>query len=226
MTIPKIYIASKVRHAPKWRALRSSGVNIISTWIDEAGAGEPPFLMELSERCIKESIECDAMIVYAEAIDILKGAYIEMGAALSVPGKLVYFVGEVLPKHSAFSFYKQVSVVDSIDNAILCIMHDLSKPQSVFDADGCAKMASCRLEFNEYKGMLCLAEITDDMAWHWKEIIEKVPIVLATKFINYANRSVLFGSQKITAGEMRIRFNEWVVECAPEFKNPMNLKFA
>ena len=32
-----IYTASKTKHADKWRALRSAGYPIISTWIDEAG---------------------------------------------------------------------------------------------------------------------------------------------------------------------------------------------
>lgn len=35
----KIYVASKTRHAAKWKALINKGYNIISTWIDEAGPG-------------------------------------------------------------------------------------------------------------------------------------------------------------------------------------------
>jgi len=50
-----IYIASKSKHAPQWRALRDSGVPIISTWIDEAGEGETLDWTALWKRCIHEA---------------------------------------------------------------------------------------------------------------------------------------------------------------------------
>lgn len=88
----RIYIASKARHAHLWRELRDAGVPIISTWIDEAGPGETSDFANLWERCIHESAECDALIVYREYGDVLKGAFIETGSALA-SGKPVYAVG-------------------------------------------------------------------------------------------------------------------------------------
>jgi len=87
-----IYIASKTRHAPLWRDLRAAGAPIISTWIDEAGEGESADLNDLWRRCIVESCSCDTLIVYREPQDVLKGAWVEIGAALA-SGRPVYAVG-------------------------------------------------------------------------------------------------------------------------------------
>lgn len=87
-----IYIASKTRHAHLWRDLRAAGAPIISTWIDEAGEGESADLHDLWDRCISESKGCKTLIVYREPEDVLKGAWVEIGAALA-SGKPVYAVG-------------------------------------------------------------------------------------------------------------------------------------
>lgn len=114
----KIYIASKTIYAHEWVKLRNAGTNIISTWIDEAGKGESKDLADLCGRCIKESLDCDAMIVYSEVGDYLKGAFIEMGVALSVPGKPIYLVGPVLLSSSVFTYSPQVFQCTSIAEAI------------------------------------------------------------------------------------------------------------
>lgn len=87
-----IYIASKTRHATLWRDLRAAGAPIISTWIDEAGEGESADMHDLWDRCISESKACTALIVYREPQDVLKGAWVEIGAALAV-GRPVFAVG-------------------------------------------------------------------------------------------------------------------------------------
>jgi hypothetical protein len=116
-----IYIASKTKHADKWIELRNRGINIISTWIDEAGPGQTKDMAYLCNRCIEESIRCDAMIVYAEEGDLLKGAFIEMGVALAVSGKRIYLVGPVLPIGSAFTYGRYVYTATSIEMAISLI---------------------------------------------------------------------------------------------------------
>lgn len=105
---PKIYIASKTKHADKWIKLRDQGVNIISTWIDEAGPDASPDMEDLCKRCVDECLACDALIVYREADDYLKGAFIEMGVVLSKSNTPVLLVGPVLPEGSAFAFSNQV----------------------------------------------------------------------------------------------------------------------
>jgi hypothetical protein len=87
-----IYTASKTKHAHLWKDLRAAGAPIISTWIDEAGEGASADLHDLWDRCITESRCCKALIVYREPQDVLKGAWVEIGAALAA-GKPVYAVG-------------------------------------------------------------------------------------------------------------------------------------
>lgn len=87
-----IYIASKTRHADRWLAMRAAGAPIISTWIDEAGDGASIDLHDLWHRCISESCSCQTLIVYREPEDVLKGAWVEIGAALA-SGIPVYAVG-------------------------------------------------------------------------------------------------------------------------------------
>jgi len=79
-----IYIASKVKHADRWKRLRDVfGYPIISTWIDEAGEGQSNDLADLWRRCIWEAGTASALIVYREKDEVLKGAWAELGAALS-----------------------------------------------------------------------------------------------------------------------------------------------
>ncbi|WP_264045622.1 hypothetical protein [Methylobacterium flocculans] len=78
-----IYMASKTSHAPFWRQLRADGLPIISTWIDEAGKGETACFRDLWRRCVSEAATADYTIVYREPGEVLKGAFVEAGAALS-----------------------------------------------------------------------------------------------------------------------------------------------
>lgn len=88
----KIYIASKTRHAAKWRKLREKGFEIISTWIDEAGKGETKDFKDLAIRCINEAKTADKVILYSDNDENLKGALMEVGAALANNIR-VYVVG-------------------------------------------------------------------------------------------------------------------------------------
>jgi hypothetical protein len=96
----RIYVASKTKHAVQWRMLRQLGYNVVSTWIDEAGPGETTDRADLWLRCIAEASTCDLLILYREDGETLKGAYIEMGAALA-HNIQVMFVGF---KEPTFSF--------------------------------------------------------------------------------------------------------------------------
>ena len=108
-----IYIASKTRHADRWKALRAAGEPIISTWIDEAGPGESSDLNDLWARCIREASSCEVLIAYREPEDILKGAWIEIGAALAV-GIPVVGVGL---RDFTIANYEKITHMKSIGNA-------------------------------------------------------------------------------------------------------------
>lgn len=92
--IKRVYVASRTRYGERWRAtreqLKDDGIVVTSTWIDECEAGQSQDLSDLWRRCITEATEADFLILYAEDI-VLKGALVEMGAALShgVPVLLV-----------------------------------------------------------------------------------------------------------------------------------------
>lgn len=83
----RIYVASRASLPARpamWRQFRADGWPIISTWIDEAEAGQTDDLGELWRRIEREVTTATALIFYAEPDDIpLKGAYIEVGMALA-----------------------------------------------------------------------------------------------------------------------------------------------
>ena len=117
-----IYMASKTAHAPRWRSMRANGLPIISTWIDEAGKGETQCFADLWRRCVDEAAAADAVIVYREPDEVLKGAFVEVGAALAV-GTPVYAVG-----CNEFSFVHHAGVTRcvSIEHALNCALGNAS----------------------------------------------------------------------------------------------------
>ena len=116
----KIYVASKIKHASMWKQYRDNcKYNIISTWIDEAKEGETKDYIDLARRCIKESAICDFLVLYIESNDILKGALIEVGAALGA-GKEVRFVeANHTTLKTIFKHHSLWKEFNSIDEALL-----------------------------------------------------------------------------------------------------------
>ena len=78
-----VYVASKTRHASLWRKLRDE-YPIISTWIDEAEAGQTADFSELWARILREVQGAKALVFLQEGLDMCKGAFIEVGAALAL----------------------------------------------------------------------------------------------------------------------------------------------
>jgi hypothetical protein len=88
-----IYIASKTKHGDRWRFLRDKvGEPIISTWIDEAEDYATLDWKGLWLRCTGEASSAQVLIIYREPGEELKGAWVEMGAALA-SGVPVFAVG-------------------------------------------------------------------------------------------------------------------------------------
>jgi hypothetical protein len=110
-----LYIASKTRHAARWRALRASGVPVVSTWIDEAGEGETVDWAALWDRCIAEARSAKALVLYAEDGEALRGAYVEMGAALGA-GVPVYLATPL--DYCTAARHRGVTWCPSVDAAI------------------------------------------------------------------------------------------------------------
>lgn len=87
-----VYVASKAKHGERWRSLRASGTPIVSTWIDESGEGETADWGDLWTRSIAEAAGAAAVVVYNEPGESMKGALVEIGAALAT-GTPVFWVG-------------------------------------------------------------------------------------------------------------------------------------
>lgn len=113
-----IYLASKTVHAPRWRSMREHGLPIISTWIDEAGKGETACFTDLWRRCVSEAAGARAVIVYREQDEVLKGAFVEVGAALAA-GVPVFAVG-----CDEFSFVNHAGVTRcaTVEHALNCAL--------------------------------------------------------------------------------------------------------
>lgn len=109
-----IYVASKISHAPKWRAMRDAGVPINSTWIDRDDPLDPDELSDLWVHCIREVQCADAVVAYRANIDEhLKGALSEIGAALAlgIPVFAVGLTGLTIHRHPG------ITNLDSLDEA-------------------------------------------------------------------------------------------------------------
>lgn len=98
----RIYVASKAKHGPLWRRLRSGGLPIISTWIDESEPGQTYNWQNLWYRCVEEASTCTILLLYQESPDEkLKGALVETGCALGrgIPVITVGVHGQTFQNH-------------------------------------------------------------------------------------------------------------------------------
>lgn len=95
----KFYTASRAsipERAAMWRRLRDGGVEVTSTWIDEAGEGQSACLTNLWARIAFEVSAADFLILYAEKNDFpLKGALIEVGMAVGNGKRVLVVVPDV-----------------------------------------------------------------------------------------------------------------------------------
>jgi hypothetical protein len=73
-----------------WRRYRNAGEPIISTWIDESEPGQTTDWADLWQRSIYEASTCTALIWHRQESEIHKGAFIEVGAALSHGRPILY----------------------------------------------------------------------------------------------------------------------------------------
>src|SRR5262245_50212761 len=78
-----IYVASKARHAPWWRALRAAGVPLAASWLDwkhnQPGADEPTsddWALHW-QRCIDEASACDFCLFVSNEGETACGALLE-----------------------------------------------------------------------------------------------------------------------------------------------------
>lgn len=112
-----LYVASKAKHGAMWKALRASGVPIVSTWIDEFGEGETASWSDSWSRFVQEASSARAVIFYCEAGEVHKGALVEIGCALAA-GRPIFVVGPI--DHSWIN-HPLVSRCESITAALAAV---------------------------------------------------------------------------------------------------------
>lgn len=136
---PKLtaYIASKSKHAARWRAMRAAGAPFISTWIDEDGPGEshmPSFWECALSECSYAGGGAYGGIVYVEPGETHKGSLVEMGALLA-GGSPIVWVG---PKDYLSALrHPNVRFADSPEEALevlqVCLENERTRPNHSFD---------------------------------------------------------------------------------------------
>lgn len=120
-----IYVASRTIHAEKWLQLREEGWPIISTWIDEAGYGQSSSYLDLAIRCVSEASLATHFLLYCEPGEFLKGALIEVGAALAHMHP-VFVVGECQSTSRVFEAHPLWYKMNSLREALLAIQNSSS----------------------------------------------------------------------------------------------------
>ncbi len=116
-----IYVSSRVKFAKMWREFRAEGYRINSTWIDRPQPHTSEEWRTLWDACLMESSRCDSLILYAPDTEVLKGALIEVGAAMS-RHRPIFYVGidGPLPLGGLLNnpyFIRLPSVRDALDAA-------------------------------------------------------------------------------------------------------------
>jgi len=112
------YTASKTEHAHMWQKLRDSeGYLVTSTWIDQTGDDEPDDYSELAERCVRDIVAADFLLLYVELGEIHKGSLMEVGIALA-HGKEIRCVGWCDSFGRVFHHHPLWKRYDTVDDAI------------------------------------------------------------------------------------------------------------
>ena len=121
----KVYIASKLSYAKRFRDLREiwgmRGVDLHARWFDQAELEHVNHELTphdfhvfwlVDEEDVRQS---DAVILYAENGDRLRGALVEVGMAIAL-GKLVIVIGDH-PDYGTWQHHPVVTRADSLDHA-------------------------------------------------------------------------------------------------------------
>jgi hypothetical protein len=118
----KIYIASKTKHAERWRKIAETHP-VSSTWIYEAGEGETADFHDLWQRCLSEAANSKAVVAYREQDETFKGGWVEIGAALA-HGVPVHAVGL---EEFTIATYRGITHHQTIKDAVTAALKEPSR---------------------------------------------------------------------------------------------------
>jgi nucleoside 2-deoxyribosyltransferase len=125
----RVYFASKLHHAEKWRALCRSTPDIQchARWLKHVAMGTPdrpedaPDFWQQDEQDVRDA---DAVIVYAEGDDQLRGALVEAGMAIAY-GVPVIVIGEH-PFYGTWQYHPSVVRARDLEWALDYVRHELT----------------------------------------------------------------------------------------------------
>lgn len=118
----RIYTASKLRQAQMWQAIHDSHPDVYfhARWLKHTGKLKTPDTPENAKRFWIEDEQdvkhADAVFVFAEDDEHLRGALVEAGMAIAY-GKPVYVIGEH-PDYGTWQYHPAVVRVRTVEEAI------------------------------------------------------------------------------------------------------------
>jgi hypothetical protein len=117
-----IYVSSKLRHADVWKQAREKGWPIISSWIDGEKIETAAELDAMWDKYLYEIAHAGMLVLYVRSGLVLKGALIEVGAAMA-QGKpiVVIWDGSRLELEEIVGTWinhKSVSIVKDVEDVI------------------------------------------------------------------------------------------------------------
>lgn len=113
----KVYFASKMEHAEKWRKLYTR-CHISSRWpfLEPFVEPTPENARKFWQDDYTDIRNCGVLICYAEEGEKLRGALVEVGMALGM-GKQVWLIGD----HTDFGtwrYHPQISIYPDLETAL------------------------------------------------------------------------------------------------------------
>lgn len=125
----KVYFASKLAKGPLWRGLKEPGIFAHARWLRHNKVGTPDEAEFASEFWLEDHEDvrdADAVVVYAEEGEHLRGALVEAGIALAL-GVPVYVVGPH-PDYGTWQYHPGVIRVDILRQAFELIRNQKRRP--------------------------------------------------------------------------------------------------
>lgn len=116
----KVYTASKLKHAEKWKSIVIEGVEFVARW-PRLHVGNIPddasYAKVFWQHDLEDVARADVILVYAEAEEHLRGALVEAGMAIAL-NKIVVVVG-THPDYGTWQHHPLVYKVDNLDAAAI-----------------------------------------------------------------------------------------------------------
>lgn len=167
-----VYVASRAsipERGQMWRDLRSAGVPINSTWIDEDGPKASRDLTDLWVRINREVAASERLVLYVEPEDFpMKGAFIEVGMALAtgVPIVVVAPGLELDPRNcrplGSWIKHPLVSFADTVELALAALASQPQATGGAVERERIARVVSVGLSmFEEGREAGAASYITD-----------------------------------------------------------------